>query len=73
MEVEMTIEKKIKILLICLDMTQSELASKLGTTTSNLNQKIKRNSLTYTEIQKIAEVTNTSCEVNFVLPNGIKI
>jgi transcriptional regulator with XRE-family HTH domain len=73
MEVEMTIEKKIKILLICLDMTQSELASKLGTTTSNLNQKIKRNSLTYTEIQKIAEVTNTSCEVNFVLPNGTKI
>jgi transcriptional regulator with XRE-family HTH domain len=69
----MTIEQKIRILLAHAMISQAELARKLGTTPSNLNQKIKRNSLTYEELCAIAAVTNAKWEAYFVLEDGTKV
>ena len=37
-------------------ISQAELARRIGTTPSNLNRKVKRNTLTKEELEKIAEV-----------------
>ena len=69
----MTIEEKIRVLLAHRGISQSELARRLCTTPSNLNQKIKRDTLTLNDLRKIAEVTGCVWEANFVLENGVKI
>lgn len=69
----MTIEEKIRVLLAHVGISQAELARRVGTTPSNLNQKIKRNTLTYEEIRKIAKSVGAEWEANFVLQNGTKI
>lgn len=51
----MTIEQKINMALAMKSVSQAELARKIGTTPANLNQKIKRNTLTYEDMQQIAE------------------
>ena len=52
----MTVSDFIKLRLNELDMTQSELAIKLGITKQNLNNKINRDNFTSKEICKIANV-----------------
>lgn len=69
----MTIEHKIKILLSYVGISQAELARRLGTTPSNLNQKIKRDTLTQDELQQIAVVAGASWEAHFLLPDGTRI
>lgn len=69
----MTIEEKIRVLLARRGISQSELARRLGTTASNLNQKIKRDTLTLADLRRIAEVTDCVWEANFVLEDGFKI
>ena len=50
----MTIEQKIKMALSYSGVSQAELARRMGTTPSNLNQKVKRNTLTKEEMEQIA-------------------
>ena len=50
----MTVEQKIKMALSFSGISQAELARRLGVTPSNLNQKIKRNTLTKEELEGIA-------------------
>lgn len=69
----MTIEEKIRVLLAHIGISQAELARRVGTTPSNLNQKIKRNTLTNEELRKIAKAVGAEWEANFVLQNGTKI
>lgn len=71
--IHLTIEQKIKILLAHAGISQAELARRVGTTPSNLNQKIKRDTLTQEELQQIAESTGATWEANFVLPDGTRI
>lgn len=66
----MTIEQKLKMLLAYCNVSQAELAKRLGTTPSNLNQKIKRNTLTYEELQQIASVLGVTWRAEFVLKDG---
>nr|WP_050698437.1 helix-turn-helix transcriptional regulator [Anaeromassilibacillus senegalensis] len=54
-------------------ISQSELARKIGTTPQNLNQKIKRNTLTKEELEQIASVLGAAYVANFVFPDGTKI
>ena len=51
----MTIEQKIKMALSFTGISQAELARRLNTTPSNLNQKIRRNTLTKEEMEQIAQ------------------
>lgn len=69
----MTIEQKIKMALSYADISQAELARRIETTPSNLNQKVKRNTLTKEELEKIAEVLGGTWRAEFEFPDGTKI
>lgn len=66
----MTIEQKINMALSYKGISQAELARKIGTTPSNLNQKVKRNTLTKEELEKIAEVLGAVWHAEFEFPDG---
>ena len=69
----MTIEQKINMALSFKGMSQSELARKIETTPQNLNKKIKRNTLTKEELEKIAVVLGGIWKAEFEFPDGTKI
>ena len=66
----MTIEQKINMALAYRGMSQAELARKIGTTPSNLNKKVKRDTLTKEEMEKIAKALGGSWRAEFVFENG---
>lgn len=66
----MTISEQIKILCIRKNISLAELARRLGTTPQNLNAKLKRESFTVAELEKIANVLGVTFERNFVLDDG---
>lgn len=65
----MNIEQKIKMLLGYVGISQAELARRLNTTPANLNQKIKRNTLTYEEMQEIASAVGAVWIAEFSIDN----
>lgn len=69
----MTIEQKIKMALSFAGISQAELARKIGTTPSNLNQKVKRNTLTKEELEQIAVALGGSWRAEFVFEDGTVI
>lgn len=69
----MTIEQKISMALSYRGLSQAELARRLGTTPSNLNQKVKRNTLTKEEMEKIAEALDGHWKAEFVFEDGTVI
>ncbi len=69
----MNIEQKIKMTCAKTGISQAELARRLGTTPSNLNQKIKRNTLTMEDMSKIADVFNCSWVARFEFEDGTAI
>lgn len=66
----MTISEQIRILCIRKNMSLAELARRLNTTPQNFNSKLKRESFTVAELEKIAEVSGVTFERNFKLDNG---
>lgn len=66
----MNIEQKIKMALAYAGISQAELARRLGTTPSNLNQKIKRNTLTMEDMEKIAQAMGGNWKAEFDFPDG---
>jgi len=70
---EMNIEQKLKMVLAYQNVSQRELARRLGTSSSNLNLKIKRNTLTYEDLQQIAELLGCEWRAEFILPDGTRI
>lgn len=69
----MTLEQKIKMALAYSSISQAELARRIGTTPSNLNQKIKRNTLTMEDMEKIAEAFGGRWKAEFIFPGGTVI
>lgn len=67
----MTIEQKINMALAYRGMSQAELARKIGTTPSNLNRKVKRNTLTKEEMEKIAQAIGGSWRAEFVFDGTV--
>lgn len=65
--------KKVKKLLVEYNMTASQLAEKIGTSQPNLSKKMKNNSLSVDDLEKIAAALNIEFEVNFILDNGERI
>ncbi len=69
----MTIEQKLKMALSYSGISQAELARKIGTTPSNLNQKVKRNTLTKEELERIAVALGGMWRAEFVFQDGTVI
>lgn len=67
----MTIEQKINMALAYKGMSQAELARKIGTTPSNLNKKVKRDTLTKAEMEKIAKALGGSWRAEFVFDGTV--
>ena len=69
----MDIEQKIKMACAFKGISQRKLAEMIGQTPSNLNTKIKRETLTNAELAKIAEVLGGVYVFGFEFPDGTKI
>ncbi|MSV23738.1 XRE family transcriptional regulator [Selenomonas sp. WCA-380-WT-3B 3/] len=66
----MTISEQIKVLCVRNNISVSELARRLGTTPQNFNGKMRRESFSVVDMERIAEVTGTTFKREFVLRNG---
>ena len=69
----MTIEQKLNMALSYKGISQAELARLIGTTPSNLNQKVKRNTLTKENLEEIAVALGGSFRAEFVFEDGTVI
>lgn len=69
----MTIQQKLSMALSYKGISQAELARRMGTTPSNLNQKVKRNTLTKEELEQIAEILGGEWRAEFVFSDGTVI
>ncbi len=69
----MTVEQKLKMALSYSGISQSELARRIGTTPQNLNQKVKRNTLTKEELEQIATALGGTWRAEFVFADGTVI
>ncbi len=63
----MSMTEKIKILLIKRDMTQRELADRLGTSQANLSKKYKLDDWRESDLKEIAKILNASFDGSFIL------
>ncbi len=66
----MTIEDKLRTALAHQHISQAELARRLNTTPSNLNQKVRRNTLTKEDLEQIAEALGCKWRAEFVFEDG---
>lgn len=63
----MAMSEKIKIVLLKRKMTVTTLAEKLGTTRSNLSNKLSRDNFSEKELRDIAEALNCDLDMDFTL------
>ena len=69
----MTISEQIKVLCVRSDISVAELARRIGTTPQNFNGKMKRESFTVEDLEKIADVLGVGFNREFILANGDKV
>lgn len=69
----MTISEQIKVLCVRSNISVSELARRVGTTPQNLNAKMKRESFSITDLEKIANAVDSEFERHFVLKSGERV
>ena len=69
----MNIAEKIRLVCAKLNISQAELARRLGTSPQNLSSKIKRESFTLKDLANIAEVLDVEFELNFNFADGTEI
>jgi transcriptional regulator with XRE-family HTH domain len=66
----MNLSEQIKILCIRTNISTAELARRMGQSPQNFSAKLKRESFTISELEKMAEAVNAKFERNFILYNG---
>ena len=66
----MTVAEQVKILCVRQNISAAELARRLGTSPQNLNAKLKRDTFSVYDMERIAEATGTVLRCEFVLENG---
>ena len=69
----MTVEQKIKMLLVYSQITQAELAKRIGQTPSNFNQKLKRETFTVEELEQIGKAVGAKYFFGYEFEDGTKI
>lgn len=63
---ELTPLEKLNVILDRENITKKELAERLGTSRQNLNNKLNRNNLSTSDLEKIAEAINYKIIIDFV-------
>ena len=66
----MTITEQIKILCVRNNVSEAELARRLGKSPQSFNSKMKRGSFTIVELERISEVLGVEFSRKFILSNG---
>ena len=69
----MTISEQIKVLCVRCNMSEAELARRLGKSPQSFNAKMKRESFTIDDLNEIAETVGVEFKRNFILSNGEEI
>lgn len=69
-DILLTISDKLKIILNRLDISQKELAKRLGTTQQNLSKKFIRNNWKESDLKQISNVIGIESEIIFKLKDG---
>lgn len=69
----MTISEQIKVLCVRCNMSEAELARRLGKSPQSFNAKMKRGSFTIDDLNEIAEAVGVEFKRNFILTNGEEI
>ncbi len=69
----MTVSEQIKVLCVRCNMSEAELARRLGKSPQSFNAKMKRESFTIDDLDKIAEAVGVEFKRNFILTNGEEI
>lgn len=69
----MTIKQKINMAIAYKGISQAALARLIGMTPSNFNQKVKRDTFSTSELEKIAEALGAIYETAFKFPDGTRI
>jgi len=69
----MTISEQIKVLCVRQNISLAELSRRLGKSPQSFNSKMKKQSFTIDELEKIAEVAGVTFERNFILTDGERV
>ena len=69
----MTISEQIKILCVRCNVSEAELARRLGKSPQSFNAKMKRESFTIDDLNEIADAVGFEFKRNFILTNGEEI
>lgn len=69
----MTISEQIKVLCVRCGISEAELARKLNKSPQAFNAKMKRQSFTIDDLNRIANVLNVDFKRSFILGNGEEI
>lgn len=65
-----SLSEQIKILCVRTNVSTAELARRMGQSPQNFSAKLKRESFTISELEKMAEAVNAKFERSFLLQNG---
>ena len=69
----MTTTEQIRVLCVRTGVSLSELARRINQSPQNFNAKLKRNTITQDELNKIADALGVTYEQYFVLANGEQV
>lgn len=69
----MTISEQIKILCVRCNVSEAEIARRLGKSPQSFNAKMKRESFTIDDLNEIADAVGVEFKRNFILTNGEEI
>ena len=69
----MTISEEIKVLCVRSNISMAELARRIGTSPQSLSAKLKRESFTISDLNRIADAVGATFSRKFILYNGEEI
>ena len=70
---KMTTSEQIRVLCVRTGVSLSELARRINQSPQNFNAKLKRNTVTQDELNRIADALGVTYEQYFVLSNGEQV
>ena len=69
----MRISEQIRVLCVRCNVSEAELARRLGKSPQNFNSKMKRGTFTITDLEKVASALGVQFKRTFILGNGEEI
>ena len=69
----MQITEQIRVLCVRCNVSEAELARRLGKSPQNFNSKMKRGTFTITDLEKVASALGVQFKRTFILGNGEEI